>query len=193
MKCIVYTQQDGAVAICRPMEGARLALSITLADGTKHESKEPAPAASISGVMRGWPVDGANAEWAETEDEFIARIAKKDVPTDDYLVIEHTELPQDRTFRNAWTRSGRAVVCDMARASGIARDMLRAERAKRFQTLDGQWMRAMGRGETSAAAELEAKRETLRNWPADQRLPACSTPDALKGLVQQMLDEVPCR
>lgn len=43
-------------------------------------------------------------EYAETEEEFIERIAKKDVPTGlPYLIIDSSDVPEDREFRDAWS------------------------------------------------------------------------------------------
>lgn len=126
----------------------------------------------------------------ETEDGFAARIAAGCVPggATDVRIVDAAAIPVDRTFRNAWRVNGSGVYCEMVAAKGIARDMLRAERVERFKTIDGQWMRAMGRGDTAAASAIEAKRETLRNWPADPRIEACGAPDELKAVIAQIKD-----
>lgn len=105
-----------------------------------------------------------------------------------YQVVDESAIPTDRTFRKAWKAGAGCVDCDMTAAKGIARDMLRAERAERFKKLDGEWMRAMGRGDASAST-IEAKREVLRNWPQDPRIGACATPAELKALVQALKAE----
>jgi hypothetical protein len=39
----------------------------------------------------------------ESYDEFVLRIANKDVPAGlPYKIIDASQLPNDRTFRNAW-------------------------------------------------------------------------------------------
>lgn len=108
-----------------------------------------------------------------------------------FQIIEEAQIPADRTFRNAWKRcSVRGCVVDMPKAQAIARDMLRRTRSERFKTLDGQWMRETAKGNTASAAQIEAKREELRNWPADPRIAVCGSADDLKALMQQMLSEV---
>lgn len=186
MKKIVYTQVNGVCAVVHPCEGARLALSVTLADGTRLSAANARP---VDAFLRGWPVSGATAEWAETEDEFVERIRQKDVPANatDVLIVDESALPADRAFRNAWRVGAGGIGCDMASAKNLARDTLRAERAERFKVLDGQWMRAMGRGDSALAAEIEAKREAMRNWPQDARLDASATPDELKLSLQAIL------
>lgn len=90
MKSIAYTQENGATAICSPVEGARLARSVTLLDGTKLEG-DPRP---VCFFTHGWPVAGAAAEWAESEEEFMARIQAKDVPPSatNVRIVEEAEV-----------------------------------------------------------------------------------------------------
>lgn len=191
MKVIIYTSPDGRLAVCRPSEGVRLAIRVTLADGTVLKPAGERTRQPVDSFLRQWPVTGAVAEWAETEAEFVARIRAKDVPSDatNVQIVDESAIPTDRTFRDAWKPGVGCVDCDITTAKGITRDMLRAERAERFKNLDGEWMRAMGRGETPLAANTEAKRETLRNWPQDPRIDACASADELKGCIQKMKAE----
>ena len=99
MKKIIYTRPDGGLSIITPVEGARLALSVTLAD-QKITSDRPVP---VDLFLRRWPVSGAVVEWAETEDEFVARIAAKDVPAGlAFQIVSADKFPADRTNRNKW-------------------------------------------------------------------------------------------
>ena len=46
-------------------------------------------------------INAKNAD--ETYDDFIARIAAKDVPSGtSYKIVPVDDIPTDRTFRNAW-------------------------------------------------------------------------------------------
>lgn len=39
----------------------------------------------------------------ESDEEFLARIAAKDVPAGKpYKIVDASDIPEDRTFRNAW-------------------------------------------------------------------------------------------
>jgi hypothetical protein len=146
------------------------------------------PDGRVSIVYLAWQVKRTD----ESEVEFIARVQSRAVPADatSVEVVEDSQIPTDRTFRNAWRAGAGRIECDIAVAKNIARDMLRDERRERFKVLDGLWMRAMGRGEALIAAEIEAKRETLRNWPTDPRIADCATADDLKALTQTMKSEV---
>lgn len=114
MKVIIYTRPDGGLSVVQPAEGARLAFFITTEDGTRIPSGDgPFEAVPADTILRTWPVAGAVAEWAETEDEFVARIAAKDVPAGTpFSLIDPSELPADRAHRGAWRYTGAAIVID---------------------------------------------------------------------------------
>ncbi len=104
MKLIIFSGLDGRVFVMRPAEGARLAMAVN-----DDRRKEPAP---VDTFLRGWPVPSATVEWAESEDEFVARIAAKDVPADaeNVQIVDESEIPADRTNRAAWKLSGGKIV-----------------------------------------------------------------------------------
>jgi len=89
-------------------------------------------------------------------------------------------VPTDRTFRGAWTFNDKVVEVDMSKARDIHKDNLRAERAPRLEALDVDYMKALEAG--SGAADIAAKKKTLRDITADAKIADASTPDALKAL-----------
>lgn len=101
---VIYERTDGRLIVLTPVEGERLAWSITLDDGTVLPERERTTPIQVDRILRGWPVAGATADWAETEDEFIRRVADKDVPTSvPYRVVPDTDVPASRALRDAWT------------------------------------------------------------------------------------------
>jgi len=65
----------------------------------------PAEGESFSGVAVVVPAPNA-VERGETHEDFMARIAAKDVPTGvPHQIIPTGDLPVDRYFRNAWEYS----------------------------------------------------------------------------------------
>lgn len=129
MKCVIYTNRAGTLCVLRPAEGARLARSVRLATDEILSAEEPTP---VERFLRGWPVVGAEVEWAETEDEFVERILEKDVPADALAprIVAEEDLPADKTYRGAWLDTGRAIIVDAERAklidAGRIRDQLDA-------------------------------------------------------------------
>lgn len=181
MKVIVYSRPDGGLSVCTPHEGARLATSIRL-DGAFVESRGPVP---VDSFLRGWPVSGAEATWAESEEEFIARVRSLSVPGDahDVATIERDQLPADRTFREAWRSCPvNGVRVDMESAREVLRAQFRARRAAFLQSADVAYLRALESGDTAEAARIAAHKQALRDVTADPAIAAATTPEELKAL-----------
>jgi hypothetical protein len=172
MKKIIYTRPDGGISVVHPTEGARLALGVLLADDTVLTSETPVP---VDRFLRRWPVAGATVEWAETEDEFVARIAKKDVPAEaiNVQIVDDTVVPADRTFRDAWRQNGAAIEHDMEKCRAIHRQRIREARAPILAALDIEQLR--GR-------DVLDRKQALRDAPADPRIAAASSVEQLKAV-----------
>ena len=121
-KRIVYVNPDGSIGVLCAAPGARLASSVTLAKGVvKVPTPEP-----VERVLRKWP-SAASVEWAETEAEFLQRIAAKDVPKDavSFRIVDVADLPAYRTFRSAWKDDGRgALTHDLEKCRELTKRML---------------------------------------------------------------------
>lgn len=98
------------------------------------------------------------------------------------IVKPELEVPQDRTFRDAWADDGKAITHDMAKAREIKRKHIRAARVMALRDLDGQWMRAAGQGKKAEQDAVEAERQKWRDAPADPRIDAAQTVEALKQI-----------
>ena len=179
MQKIIYTQQDGILAVVVPSEGARMAHSITLSDGQKMQSDSPK---MVDQFLQRWPIAGAVAEWAETESEFVARICKKDVPASamDVQIIDEAAVPKDRTFRDGWKVGIGKVEHDMTKCKAIAHQRRRARRADEFAPLDVEATIP------ARAAQAEAKRQVIRDKYAvmQQAIDAAQTVEALKDALK---------
>jgi hypothetical protein len=99
-KAIIYKQDNGVVAIVRPCFGDKRQILVSEAvyrmvtvpatdDTPEHEAQEMVTPA----VYRD-----------ETEDEYILAVALKDVPAGKpFKIIDASDIPSDRSQRNAWT------------------------------------------------------------------------------------------
>ena len=187
MKKIIYTRPDGGLTVVHPFEGARLAFSITLVDGTVlatgNGKKQP-----VDSILGRWPVAGPTAQWAETEDEFVARIAAKDVPAaTSFQIVEPSAIPLDRTFRNAWIAAGASVAVDMPKAREIHRKHLRELQEPRLAAFDDAYLLADERGDTLEKQRIAAEKQKLRDVTADPAIEAAQTPEALKAIWPEIL------
>lgn len=88
----------------------------------------------------------------------LAEIAAKDVPAGaEFAIVEAAALPADRLFRNAWRKTGVAVVEDLAAAKEIAHGRRREARAAEFAPLDVEATIP------AKAAAAEAARQVIRD------------------------------
>ena len=125
----------------------------------------------------------------ETEAAYIARVHARTVekwlrdgklPPGDYplVVIEHEEIPQDRSYRDAWTFNGK-FDHDLNKARELHKEKLRLARVPLLQDLDIQVSKALASGKPEVAP-LEAERQKLRDITADPRIEVAQTIDDLK-------------
>ena len=68
---------------------------------------------------------------------------------------------------------------DMAKAKEIHKDKIRAARAEKFKELDIEFQKALETG--ASTTEIVAKKQALRDAPADSGIAAASNTDALKA------------
>lgn len=77
----------------------------------------------------------------------------------DYEIVADDVIPTDRTFRNAWVKSGATVTEDLPKSKEIAHERRRAARAEEFKPHDEVIMKQIPGADTDAA---EAARAAIR-------------------------------
>lgn len=205
-KRIVWVDAEGLVHVTHPapkhrgfalvspavMEERETSPAITeerpSADGETMERVEIVPALREL-------VEVTPAEWRpETDTEFCQRLIDggHDVPAEarEVAIVDAADIPADRTFRNAWRGARDAAepvalgcvhVC-MAAARNLHRDAIRAVRATKMAALDVAYMRALERGLSGEMTRITARKQALRDAPADPAIEAAKTPEELKAV-----------
>jgi hypothetical protein len=111
----------------------------------------------------------------------LERVLAKDVPAGAAtVVVDIDELPEDRTFRNAWKLAGRTVAVSVEAARLIAHDKRRALRQQQLAPLDEALaLKIPGTDEL----QIESQRQALRDGYAQmqQAIDAATTPEQLKA------------
>lgn len=130
------------------------------------------------------PLVGYNQDTGlrESSDEAIeAEIAKSayDAKPVSWRRIKFEDLPDVRTYRNAWRDNGRELVHDMPAAREIHRNKLRRLRAPLLETLDVEYQRADEREDKAAKRDVAQRKQRLRDVTADPRIEAAQTIDDL--------------
>ena len=77
----------------------------------------------------------------------------------DYEIVEDVVIPTDRTFRNAWVKTGATVVEDLTKSKALGHDMRRRKRAEEFKPYDDLISKQIPGSDTDTA---EASRATIR-------------------------------
>jgi len=95
-------------------------------------------------------------------------------------ILDKSEFPDDRTFRNAWEDLGiGSVQVNLPKARGLQMDSIRKVRDKELSALDITFMRAVEDEDTDAQATIKAKKQELRQIPQTFDL-TTDTPEELK-------------
>ena len=77
----------------------------------------------------------------------------------DYEIVEDVVIPTDRTFRNAWVKTGATVVEDLTKSKALGHDMRRSKRTEEFKPHDELISKQIPGADNDAA---EASRATIR-------------------------------
>ncbi|TXH52553.1 MAG: hypothetical protein E6Q97_15525 [Desulfurellales bacterium] len=98
--------------------------------------------------------------------------------------IDPATVPQDRTFRDAWSfdHEAKAFDHDMGRARETHRQALRVQRTPLLATLDVEISKAVAKGDSKAITDVEKERQRLRDITKDPRIDAAATVDDLKAI-----------
>lgn len=105
-------------------------------------------------------------------------IAKAVPPGVSYQVINKSDVPSDKTFRNALMVKNKTLEFDMPRARQIHMDRIRVDRDKKLKELDVEFIKALETGKNTAA--LVQQKQKLRNIPQTFNLNTATDIETLK-------------
>ena len=128
--------------------------------------------------------DGGGIQREGTDEEIQVEIARAPwlARVVSWRRLDARDIPDDRTFRDAWAdRGGGPVGVDMPRAREIQMARIRARRDAELVALDGQQLQHLGRGRGPDVAAIEAQKQVLRDLPATVQpaVDTAATPEAL--------------
>ena len=114
----------------------------------------------------------------------IEQVAKKDVPAGvSYEIVDVSEVPSDRTFREAWVMGDCCIDHDLDKCKAIGHDRRRAARAEEFKPYDEIIAKQIP-GVT--AVEAEEARQAIRDKYAtiQDAIESAEDPDAIKAALE---------
>lgn len=121
----------------------------------------------------------------ETNEDYERFVIERSIPPDATNVMklpDDYELPARCEFRNAWKIEAGKVDFDMIKARNMQRDRIRAERAPMLAALDVEYQRADEAGDTAKKAQISARKQELRDAPADPRIDGAKNVDELRAI-----------
>lgn len=133
---------------------------------------------SDGGISVVHPVRNTLGETLTTDAEIEQRAWDK-LPEDaiNPQFVDDTEIPTDRTFRNAW-KDDNGIKVDMGKAKDLTKDRLRAERKPLLEAQDVAFQRALESG--ASTAEIVKEKQRLRD--VTKQVDALTSLDELKAL-----------
>ena len=129
-------------------------------------------------------------EYKGTIEDLLKKVVPEDC-LDSADIVEADTIPNDRTFRNAWTTSkGKSAEIDLAKAKEEAKIKVRQARTPKFQELDVAYQRADEAGDADAKAAVVVKKQTARDATADTKITNADSVDNLKTGMNEVIAEV---
>lgn len=124
---------------------------------------------------------------APNSDLTIKEIAKKSVPKGiDFEVVDISEIPTDRVFRNAWEKDAKSIKVNIDKAKEIQRNKWRNARKPILEMLDVEFIKALESGDIIKQEEVKAKKQALRDITLTD-LSEIETPEELKNVWPEIL------
>lgn len=99
-----------------------------------------------------------------------------------YRLVSADDIPADRTFRDALADDGKELTYNMPKAREMQRERIRRARVAKFAANDLAMMDAVVEGDQQKIEAAKARRQYLRDAPADPRIDAAQTVDELKAI-----------
>ena len=96
--------------------------------------------------------------------------------------VDLSEIPSDRSYRNAWVVKDGKIDHDMDRAKELHKDKLRNDRAPLLAKLDLEISKALSQGRNQDVVRHEAERQRLRDVTAKPEIAAAKNIDDLKKI-----------
>ncbi len=102
-----------------------------------------------------------------------------------HQVLPIDDLPDDGEFSAVWVYApddDPPLRVDMSDARTVWRNRIRRARTKLFPALDVAYMRALETGDHAQIQEVVARKQALRDLPADPEIEHATTTEALRAL-----------
>lgn len=139
--------------------------------------------AELARTCFAWALHPGKLTRQPTDAEVLAGMFAMPLPIVGWRFIGEEEIPERTEYRNALQDSGKVIAYDMVKARELHRDRLRVERAPLLAGLDVEQLRAIAAEDKAAIADVESRKQALRDITKDPAIDAAQTIDELKAAV----------
>lgn len=124
-----------------------------------------------------------------TSDDEIEKRAWDKLPADaiNPRFVDASEIPADRTFRDAWVDSSGKIGHDMDKCRAMHKNRIRELRAPKLAALDVEYQRADEDGDLKRKKVIASQKKALRDATADPKIYAAQTIEELKAAIPEIL------
>jgi len=179
-KRIIYINNEGDLGILIPSPNAVIE-EIGMEEYIENYTVE------IDGEL----VPSTKTSWREVKTQRILtidEIAQKDLPAGtEYKIINASELPQDRFYRDAWVYASDKVVVDLPKARNVHLNKIRARRNEKFIELGFPVKLDSSLEKAIIPEETRAILQALRDIPQVLDLSEVNTLEELTALWPEQL------
>lgn len=118
-----------------------------------------------------------------TEEQAFDRALDK-IPTDasNVRIVDESDIPTNRTFRNAWVDTGNSVTHDITKCREIHKSRLRDWRAPKLLALDIAYQRADEAGDGAQKKQIANEKQLLRDITKNPSIASANTVEELCAL-----------
>lgn len=104
----------------------------------------------------------------------------------EYEDVPVSEVPSDRTFRDAWELNGKGIEVNIGKAKAIQLDRWRTARKPLLEAFDVEFIKALEAEDKIQITEIKAKKQALRDV-TKMDLSSITTPEQLKNVWPEIL------
>tara|TARA_R110002020_G_scaffold58106_2_gene159492 strand:+ start:486 stop:950 length:465 start_codon:yes stop_codon:yes gene_type:complete len=129
-------------------------------------------------------------EYKGTMEDLLKKVVPEDC-LDSADIVEADTIPNDRTFRNAWTTSkGKSAEIDLSKAKEEAKIKVRQARTPKFAELDVAYQRADEDSDADTKKAIADKKKVARDATKDTKITDADSIDKLKEGMEAVIKEM---
>jgi hypothetical protein len=137
----------------------------------------------------GYTKDPTNQNIIDEIEKMYPSLEPEKIPIKTWYRLKDTDIPTDRTYRNAWRHDGKNFHHDMNHAKEIHKDIIREQRSAILIKLDTDYIRADEVGDTQKKKHIAQQKQLLRDATTHPIIKSATTIEDLKLAIPPIFNE----